>query len=235
VPEPKVSARPSELDGVKRELAEAREERGRLLLELRDREREVADTIGRADHAGAELTRLRRERDEAQRARDQIAGKCETLQRRHTELSAECEAARRAHDQIASERGAALAEQRLASSEREEARAARDRALAERKQAVAGRERARSERDAAIRERDQAVNALDSVVAERDAVGRANETLQAELSELLTARGAAWAARNIGFRPATPLSHAEAIPRALAAIVLTVAIAVVLFIVLPNV
>jgi hypothetical protein len=234
-PEPKVRARPSELDGVKRELAEAREERRRLLLQLRDRESEIADAIGRADRASAELTRLTRERDEAQRAREQTAAKCETLQRRHAELSAECEAARRAHDEIASERGAALAEQRLASSEREAAIAARDRALAERKQARTGRDRARSGLDTAVRERDQAVTALDSVLAERNALEHANEMLQTELSELLTARGAAWAAHNIGFRPATPLSHAEAVPRALAAIVLTIAIAIVLFIVLPNV
>lgn len=199
-------ARTPRIEALQRELATAREQRRRLDAQLREREDRIDEAVRRADDAAADLARLECERDQARRECATLAANCDSLQRRQAELSADFEAARHAHDEIAGERRAALADRRIASCEREQAIEARARALVER----------------------------DAASSECDALKAANAKLQAELSELLTARGAAWAARNIGLRPAEPLSHREAVPRALAAIGLMIVVAIVLLIVLPN-
>jgi hypothetical protein len=233
------------------EPAELREGERRLRGQLQRVEAELARTAQRLDEVSRELREVAQERAEANEARDLVAAELEAVQSKRSDLAAERDTAVRERDRIAaerqtaqrthvqalqaseaagvareralSERGAARAEQRRAVSERDAATATRDQALAERDAALSLRDQALAERNAAVTERDEAVSA-------RETLAVTNERLQSELSDLLSARGAALVMRRAAQTSAVSRRYGKIIPAVItiAAVLAVVLIAVIL-------
>ncbi len=197
------------------ELGQERAARQRLERELQRAEADLTQAQERVARLEGEMAQLAGQRDTARADRRRIQTVCEGLQR-------ECDRAAQARDTALEAQRAAEAGAGQAHRERAEALQAVE-AAGER--AAAGREGALALRDHAIAERDAAVAARQDAVAQRDALARTSERLQGELSELLSARGAALvmrrAAQDRASRP-----YALLIPRAMGGFLILVIVVV---------
>ncbi|HET8977712.1 MAG TPA: hypothetical protein VFN87_06105 [Solirubrobacteraceae bacterium] len=248
-------------DGGAREIREARSAQRRLERQLERAEADRAEAAARIERLTNELAQAEHERDQARAECDRQAAEREALEgerrrevadrdaarRTSEERTAERDAAQRAHqealetvrtaelarDSALGARDAALTAQARATAERDEALADRDAALAERDTAEAARDAALADRAQALRERDAAGAAREQAMTDREALARTNERLQAELTDLLSARGAAMVMRRAAQE--TPASRPYAgmlglLPLAVAAIAAAAIVVVVLLV-----
>ena len=224
------------------ELGKERSARQRLERQLQRTEADLVLANSRVRELGGEIQQLAGERDTALAASDQIHAAAEALQRERDRIAGERDAAlaarraaeteigqaRRERDEAlqaaraaAEARERALAERAQALAARTAALAGRDAALAASEQAVAEQEGALALRDHAVAERDAAVAARDDVIAQRDALARTNERLQGELSDVLSARGAALVMRRAAQESATR-PYAVLIPRVIGGVLVLI-------------
>jgi hypothetical protein len=223
---------------------DAREERP-LQGQLERAQAEQRRSAARGDELARDLDRARTERDKARAERDGIATERDEAQRARDAALKAREAAIAARDQALADRGAALAAESRALSDRDAALAACDQVVSERDGALAAFERNTSDRDTeraaldqatsdrdatraaldqAVSERDAALTARDEALRRADALSRTNERLHVELTEFLSARGAAMVMRRAAQEPASrPLAGllpgALAIPALLAVVI----------------
>jgi hypothetical protein len=183
-------------------------ERRRVEAEMERVESEKARALARIDDLVESLSEATRERDEAGAARDRLAAERQALDSEAGQIVAERDAARREH--------------RKAVTERDAAQRARD-------EAIRAGQAADVARDGALADRDAAVAARDEAVAERDALARTTERLQAELTGLLSARGAAMVMRRAAQESPASRARLRAYSRPIAvAIIVLLAIVVLI-------
>jgi hypothetical protein len=225
-----------------RELGKERAVRQRLERQLERAENELGQAVARADELTAELARLAGERDAAraagdeteaayeglQRVRDQVAAELEGEGRERRRVEAELEGERRERRRVEAELEGERRERRRVEAERTAALQERDEAERGAEAAAAEREGALALRDHALAERDAAKASHDDAVAQRDALARTNERLQNELSDLLSARGAALVMRRAALDSPASRPFALLVPRVIAGAALLVIAVVVL-------
>ncbi|HWE08274.1 MAG TPA: hypothetical protein VG325_02900 [Solirubrobacteraceae bacterium] len=242
--------RGNELAAMRRELVAARDEQRSLQIQLERTAAEKAQAMAHTDELMESLSQLTRERDEARAAGGQLAAVRQTLASENDQIATERDRARRERDKVTAERDVAqhardealrvsqaaevardgaLAERGAAVTAQRQAKADRDAAMAARDQAVSERDAALALRSHALAERDAAVAARDAAVADHDALARTTERLQAELTDLLSARGAAMVMRRAAQERPASRPYGRLLPGAIAIVVL---VAVALLIVL---
>jgi hypothetical protein len=225
-----------------------------LQRDLSHVEIERAQAAARIDGLLGELSRVGREREEAEAARDRLAADLDSAREERDRVAAERESAREERDRVAAERDAARRERDEAVQASDAARVDRDRAQAARGGAIGAQRQAESERDAAIAarnqaaaerdgaialrdhalaERDAAVAARDEAMYRRDALSATTERLQSELADAASTRGAAMVMRRALQQPATSRRYLPVLPAAIG-IIIALTIAVLLLIVLRG-
>jgi hypothetical protein len=185
-------------------------ERRREQAQFERMESEKGQALARIDDLMESLSEATRERDEASAARDRLADQRQALESEAGQIVAERDAARRERQKVV--------------TERDVAQRARDEALRAAQAADVARDGALADRDAAVAARDEAV-------AARDALARTTDRLQAELTSLLSARGAAMVMRRAAQESFASRPYARLLP-AVIAVAIIVLPAIVLLIVL---
>jgi uncharacterized protein (DUF3084 family) len=253
---PRIRARGGELAGLRREVGVARDQQDALQRQLADAAAEKERATARTDELLGNLNQVVRERDQAKEAREQLAAEREALRRESEQIATKCVALRGESDELRSERDALRRESDDFRSERDALRCESDQRVADRNAAIAvrdqsaserdalrresdqlaaERDQAASERDAAVKARDRAASERDAALAardrtrrDRDALARTSEQLQSQVASLVSARGASLVMRQAADEGPASRRYAGLLPRAIALIMLLVAIAVVL-------
>lgn len=174
---PASRARPERRASGDLHVSEASQATQRLQRQLQSVEAERAQADTRIEALTDQLGGVQRQLDQARAARDQLTAELDALRDERDALRDERDRMAVDLDRLARERQEAIAD-------RDHTAAAAEQAAAERDAALAAAERARSEQAAATA-------ALEATRAQRDESARIIERLQSELTDLLSARGAA--------------------------------------------
>ncbi|MHB8692197.1 MAG: hypothetical protein ACYDHH_13225 [Solirubrobacteraceae bacterium] len=234
------------------ELKRAMTERMKAAVRIEELLGELTEAIRERDQEREARDQFAAETNSLRAQRDRIAAEVEALLHAREHGVAEQAATQRERDQLVDERDQALQQSMDAAAAVDRAVAERSAALAaqcraelerdvligERDAAGSERDELRSQRDAALKARTQAravreaaITGRDEAIKERQELLRINERLQAQVAGLSSARGAALVMHRSAQVGPVSRPYTALIQRAIAMIVLLVAIIVVLEIV----